>query len=134
MAVETVRQERSLSQLLVDLTNQTRQLFEQEVALAKAEVNETISNYVRHAIHLVVAGAIAYAALLVLIAAAVLGAATWLGMPLWGAAAMVGGLLLIVAAVLYTIGRSGMRRETPVPTQTIESVKENVEWAKRHAQ
>jgi hypothetical protein len=133
MAVETVKQDRSLSQLFTDLTNETRHLFSQEVALARAEVSETVSNYTRYAMWMAAAGALAYAALLALIAAAALGASVWFELPLWASCGIVGGLLLIVALILFVSGRSGMRRESPVPTRTIETLKENVEWAKQHA-
>jgi hypothetical protein len=54
-----------------------------------------------------------------------------LGMPLWAAALIVTVLWAVVAAVLALRGRRELREATPpVPEQTIETVKEDVEWAK----
>jgi hypothetical protein len=53
------------------------------------------------------------------------------GMADWGAALIVGVVLLAVAAGLAILGRNKIRQATPpVPEQTVESVKEDVEWAK----
>ena len=133
MALETAKPERPLSQLFTDLNRETRQLLSQEVALARAEVSEKVAHYARYGGRLAVAGALAYAGLLALVAAAALGTAVLFNLALWASATIVGTLLLIVALVLFQSGLSAMRREDPIPRQTMESVKENVEWVKQHA-
>ena len=52
-------------------------------------------------------------------------------MPAWLAALLVAVVYGVVAAVLAMRGRAKVKQATPpVPEQTIETVKEDVEWAK----
>ena len=52
-------------------------------------------------------------------------------MPAWAAALIVTGLWAAVAGVLVLQGRKKMQEMgNPVPEQTIETVKEDIEWAK----
>ncbi|MDJ0333634.1 phage holin family protein [Salinibacterium sp. G-O1] len=75
------------------------------------------------------AAAFAFFALMVLIAAAILGLATVL--PAWLAALIIGVVILIIAAVLALIGiRSVKRGVPPAPTDTIESIKKDVRTIK----
>jgi hypothetical protein len=67
-----------------------------------------------------------------LTAFAILGLATFL--PDWLSALIVG---VVLAAAAYVLARQGKERVeeagTPVPEQAIETVKEDVEWAKTRA-
>ncbi|MGV8894947.1 MAG: phage holin family protein [Rhodoglobus sp.] len=75
------------------------------------------------------AAAFAFFALMVLIAAAILGLATVL--PAWLAALIIGVVILIIAAVLAMIGiRSVKKGVPPAPTDTIESIKKDVRTIK----
>jgi hypothetical protein len=52
-------------------------------------------------------------------------------MPNWLAALLVGANYAVVAAVLFSVGKSRVREAGPlVPEQTVNSVKEDVQWAK----
>jgi hypothetical protein len=51
-------------------------------------------------------------------------------MPLWLAALIVTVLWGIVAAALAAKGRAELRSATPPVPQTIETVKEDIQWAK----
>jgi hypothetical protein len=74
---------------------------------------------------LVGAATFVFFALLVLIAAAVLGLATVL--PGWAAALIVGGVILLIAVVLALLGISNLKKGVPpAPTETIESIKKDV--------
>ena len=75
------------------------------------------------------AGAIGLAALGALTACFILALDTI--MPAWLAALIVAVVYGIVAFVLVKQGQARIKRATPpVPEQTIETVKEDVEWAK----
>jgi hypothetical protein len=50
------------------------------------------------------------------------------GLPLWGCHAIVAGLFLGTGACLFLAGRRMFASFTPVPEQTIQTAKENVEW------
>lgn len=68
-------------------------------------------------------------AVLVLLAAAVAGLATVL--PVWAAALIVGGVILLIAVILALIGLASLKRGLPpAPTDTIESVKLDVRTIK----
>jgi hypothetical protein len=51
-------------------------------------------------------------------------------MPLGWAALVVAAVWLLASAVLFAVGRSRLRRVNPVPEQTIDTVKEDVQWAR----
>lgn len=74
---------------------------------------------------LVGAATFAFFAVLVLIAAAVLGLATVL--PAWAAALTIGGAVLVIAVILALIGISSLKKGVPpAPTETIKSIKKDV--------
>ena len=55
-------------------------------------------------------------------------------MPAWLAALLVAVVYGIIAFVLVKQGQASMKRATPpVPTLTIETLKEDVQWAKTQA-
>jgi membrane protein implicated in regulation of membrane protease activity len=53
-------------------------------------------------------------------------------MPNWAAALIVGAALAVAAAVLLTAGVKQFKQIHPTPERTVETIKENVEWAKQH--
>ncbi|HEX3604752.1 MAG TPA: phage holin family protein [Candidatus Dormibacteraeota bacterium] len=122
-------QDRSVPELMRELAQETSTLVRQELALAKAEVTQTAK---RTGIGI---GELGGAALIGLFALACLTvcaiAALALAMPVWLAALVVAAVYGAAAAFL---GLSGKRQITrampPAPEQTIETVKEDVEWAK----
>lgn len=119
--------EPSLGELFSDLAYDARTLVIQEVALAKSEMSQKISQGKRGTTFLGIGGAIAYAGLLALIGAAIL--ALDLVMPAWLAALIVGVVVAIVGYMLIQKGLNELKPKELKPTQTIESVKETKEWA-----
>jgi Putative Actinobacterial Holin-X, holin superfamily III len=72
---------------------------------------------------------IAHLAVIFLLLAA--SAALALVVPVWAALLIVGGSLMIVAAILVLAARRGIEASTPVvPPQTIERVKQDVQWVR----
>jgi hypothetical protein len=51
-------------------------------------------------------------------------------MPIGWAAVITAVVLGIVAAVLFVLGRKQFRQVNPKPEQTVETLKEDVQWAK----
>ena len=127
-ANNTDARERPLGELVKDLAGQTSTLVQQEIQLAQAELTAKGKLAGRGAGML--AGA-AIAGLLALIAlTAGLIAALDTGLPLWLAALLVMLLWGVVAAVLATRGRKELQQATPPVPQTVETVKEDIQWAK----
>jgi uncharacterized membrane protein YqjE len=121
--------DRSLGELLKQLSEQTTRLVHQELELAKAELAAKGKQAGQGAGLFGGAGALGLAALGALTACFIL--ALDLVMPAWLAALVVAVVYGIIAFVLVKQGQARIRRASPpVPTQTIETVKEDVEWAK----
>jgi uncharacterized membrane protein YqjE len=121
--------DRSLPELLRQLSQETTQLVHQELELAKAELQQKGKQAGAGAGMFGGAGALGLAALGALTACFIL--ALDLIMPAWLAALLVAVVYGIIAFVLVKQGQAKLKQATPpVPEQTIETVKEDVEWAK----
>jgi uncharacterized membrane protein YqjE len=121
--------DRSLGELLKQLSQETTQLVHQELELAKAELQQKGKQAGMGAGLFGGAGAIGLAALGALTACFIL--ALDAVMPAWLAALIVAVVYGIIAFVLFKQGQARIKRATPpVPEQTIETVKEDVEWAR----
>jgi len=121
--------DRSLGELLKQLSEQTTRLVHQELELAKAELQQKGRQAGMGAGMFGGAGALGLAALGALTACFIL--ALDAVVPAWLAALIVAVVYAIIAFVLVKQGQARVRRATPpVPTQTIETVKEDVEWAR----
>jgi hypothetical protein len=122
-------EQRSVSELLQQLTEQTTRLAQKEIELAKAEMAVKGKRLGIGASAFSAAGLIAVLALGAVTAAAILGLAT--ALESWLAALVVAGVYLLVAGGLALYGRSRVQAATPpVPEQTAESVKEDLEATK----
>ena len=121
--------DRPIGELLRDLSQQTTTLMRQELELAKAEVAQKGKKAGAGAGLLGAAGVAGLATLGAFTAFLILVLNTFL--PAWAAAGIVTLLYAIPAAVLALRGRDKVKEATPLaPEQTIETVKEDVEWAK----
>ncbi len=122
------KDDRSLGELFSELAQDTSTLVRKEVQLAKTEMSQKASRVGKDVGFLAVGGAVAYAALLAVLA----GVIVLLGqvIPMWLSALLVG---LVVAGVGYFLVRRGLdalKREDLAPRQTIETLKEDQQWAK----
>jgi hypothetical protein len=125
-------EERSVSELLQQLTEQTTRLAQKEIELAKAEMAAKGKRLGIGAGAFSAAGSIALFALGAVTAAAILGLAT--ALEDWLAALIVAGVYLLVAGALALFGRSKVQAATPpVPEQAAESVREDLESTKEKA-
>ena len=126
-------EDRPLPELMKTLADQTTTLVRQEIDLAKAEFSEKGKKAGQGAGMFGGAGVIGFLALAALTAAAILGLAT--ALPDWLAALIVGLVYAGVAGVLALQGRNKVQEAgPPIPEQTVETVKEDVEWAKTQKQ
>jgi hypothetical protein len=121
--------DRSLGDLFSDLSRDITTLVRQEINLARAELGQTTSKVGRDIGFLAVGGLVIYAGFLGILAAIVIILGT-IGLPWWLSALIVG---LIVAGVGYLLVRRGLdalKKENFAPQKTVETLKEDVEWAK----
>ena len=122
----------SLGDLLKGLSTDISALVRQEVALAKVEMNEKARTYAGASAMMVVAAMLALLAIGVLTACVIL--AIDVALPAWLAALIVGVAYLVIAGILVLVGVALLRRAgKPVPEQTIETIKEDVSWARQRA-
>ena len=122
------QRDRPIGELVKDLAGQTSTLVRQEIKLAQAELTTKGKVAGRGA------GMLAGAAVFGLLALGALTAALIAlldkAMDTWIAAVIVMVLWAIVAAVLAKVGQSALKRATPPAPQTVETVKEDIKWAK----
>ena len=123
--------DRSLSDILQDTIRNVQEIMRSEVRLAKTEIREEAAK-AKASTLLLGAGAItAIFAVLFLLLAGVYALA--LVIPLWAAALIVGAALAVVASIVLTAGMRRFKQIHPTPERTVETIKENVEWAKQQA-
>lgn len=120
---------RSLGELFASLSKDTTTLVRQEIELAKTEISEKVSDAVKNVVALVVGGAVAYAALILILAAVAVGLAQI--MEPWLAVLIVGVVVAIIGLVLVQKGLSALKNLSLVPEKTIETLKEDKEWAQQ---
>ncbi len=128
-AVDT---EASAGELVKNLTEQVSLLIRDELKLAEYEMTRKAKRLGRGAGMFGGSGLVALYAIGCLLAAAIIGLASVL--PAWAAALIVGGALLVIAGVAALMGKSQVSKGVPpVPEQTVQSVKADVEEIKERA-
>jgi uncharacterized membrane protein YqjE len=123
---------RPLGELVEQLSADVRELVRAELALAKAELLGSVRRMAVAAGLAAVAAVVGLLALGTLAATAVIALANvW---PAW-LAALVAALVLAALAGIMMISclKIGRRAVPPKPVETIESLKEDVEWVKTRA-
>jgi hypothetical protein len=120
---------KALGDLFSDLAGNMSELVRKEVALAKLEVAEKAKFVGKNVGYLVVGGAVAYAAMLVIIAGIVMLLDKV--MPDWGAALLVGIVVGVVGWLLISKARAALQATDMTPQQTVETLKEDAAWVKQ---
>jgi hypothetical protein len=126
--MDTRRDDRSLGELFAELSRETSALVRQEVNLAKAEMTQKAREVGKDAGYMAAGGAVAYAGFLVILAALVLLIGLWI--PMWVSALIVGVIVAGVGGFLALRGKDRLTKTSMAPEQTVDTLKENVRWAK----
>jgi hypothetical protein len=121
-------EERSLRELIGQLSRDGSLLLQQEVALAKQELTEKAKSVSTSAGAIAVGALVLYAGALTLIAGLVLALA--LALPAWLSAVVVGLVVTLVGGVLLARGKKSLENLDLKPKKTIASVKRDVEMMK----
>jgi hypothetical protein len=127
--MQRTNDERSLGELFADLARDMGTLVSQELALARTELTDKATRVGKDIAMLAVGGLVAYAGLLAIVAAVIVLIADR-GVPLWVSALVVG---LVVAGIGYLLvqrGLTALKHQDLSPRQTIQSIKEDAQWAK----
>jgi hypothetical protein len=119
--------DRSLGELMAELTGEIGTLVRKEIELATTELSAKASDAGRHVAVAAAGGALVHAGLLVLLAAVVV-ALSQAGLQPWVAALVVAALTIAVGYALVATSVSRLKRARFAPRNTIESIKETARW------
>jgi hypothetical protein len=120
---------RSLGDIVGQLTTDLSHLMRAELSLAKAEAKEEVGRAGKGAGVLAGAGVAGQLVLVFASLALMFGLGRWMA---WGWAALIVAVAwAAVAAVLASTGRRALRRAAPPLQETVETLKEDAQWAKR---
>ena len=125
--------ERSLGDLFRDLTGGASTLVRQEIALAKAELRESVSALLRDAGRVVVAGAVALVGVLCLVAFGIVALGDALD-NYWLSALIFAVLFLAVGAVLGRSALADLRGRNLRPDETLDTLRADRKWARDEVQ
>lgn len=115
---------RSLAEIVSDLKRDLTTLVREELSLARVEITEKSKRLRRGAVSLVVGGVIAFAGLLSLVAAVILGLDQALHAP-WLSSAIIGAILSMTGLVCMSAARKHF--EGLAPRETVESLRRSKE-------
>ena len=118
------RPKRSLFSLIADLPGYFMDLVRSEIEQLKKELVTRLAQAGIGIGLLLAAATVLFFALAVFITAAILGLSEVLAP--WAAALIVGGGLLVIAAILVAIGLASLKRGSQGPTESIDSIKKDV--------
>lgn len=129
---ETNHDRRSIRELVDQLSEDVRGLARAEVSVIRAELEEKVRRLAVGAGLIAVAGVLGLTALGALVATAIIALANVLAT--WLAALIVTIVLLLLAGIAVLVGVKILRRGVPpAPTESVDSIKEDVSWVKARA-
>jgi hypothetical protein len=128
--MDELRQDRSIGELLGQLTQDLGLLVRQEAQLAKSEMQAKLSRVVANLVSLAAGGVVALIGALGLTAAIILLLVDPVGLAPWLAALLVGGLLAAVGFGMLRGGLRALKEIDPTPRRTVESIKDDIQLAK----
>lgn len=125
--------EPSLGDLFKQLANDSTTLIKQEVALAKAELSNSLGRATSDAVWIAVGGGVAMVGALVLVACLVVGLGQLIG-SYWLSALIVGLLFVIIGGALAMSYLNKLKQVEMKPDATIQTLKEDKQWAQAEVQ
>jgi len=132
--VQAPPEEASMSGLLRGIINDIGDLIRQELRFARSEFKSDARKMLRAGVALALGagvaglGVVLVAFMLVHLIHHLSGAPDSASIPLWGCYGIVAAVFLVVGAGLSFMGYNALQKLNPLPDQTAQSVKENVEW------
>jgi hypothetical protein len=123
---------RSAKDLLRQLVDDVAMLLRKELALAAAEVGQSVDEAKKGATSMVTGGAVLYAGLLFLLAAVALWIATML--PAWMAVLIVGAATTLVGLIMVLTGKRKVRARSFAPNRTVDSLRKDKHAIRRQMQ
>jgi uncharacterized membrane protein YqjE len=124
----TPQTHRSVPEVLQDIVGNLQEIIRSEFRLAKTELEEKAAKAAKPAATFGAGLVLAFYGIGFLLLASVYGMSTV--MAAWLAALLVGAILAIVSIALISSSGKKLKRVNPTPDKTIQSLEENVQWAK----
>lgn len=124
-------QDTSVGGLLRQLTREVPSLFTKELALAKAELSESLRATKAGAASVATGGAVLLAGFIILLLAAVYFLATM--MEPYLAALIVGGVVMVIGLIMVSAGKKKFEASSFKPDRTLHSIQKDKEAVRGHA-
>lgn len=124
-------QDSSVGGLLRQLTREVPSLFTKELALAKAELSESMRATKAGAASVATGGAVLLAGFIILLMSAVYFLSTL--MEPWLAALIVGGVVVVIGLIMVSAGKKKFEASSFKPDRTIHSLHKDKEVVRGHA-
>ena len=123
-------EERSIGTLFGELSQDVALLVRQEAQLAKTEMQQKLSKVTTDLVSVASGAILALVSGLALMAAIILLLIDPIGVKPWLAAFIVAAVLGTVGWVLLQRGLKNLKRTDPTPRRTLETIKDDIQWAK----
>jgi len=130
MATETVSppEGQSVTGLVSGIIEDAQELLKQQVALVRAELKADFHRAVQAAMLLALGGVIAVPALFLICNMVVFMLHELAGLSVWASYGLVGGVFVVLSAILIGVGIQRFRSFNLMPDQSVETFKENLRW------
>jgi uncharacterized membrane protein YqjE len=125
--------EPSLAELMGSLVSDAQTLVRKEIELARTELSDELTKLKQAGLVLGVGAAVAGVGALLLVLMLVQLLIAW-GLAPWLAYLIVGGALLAIGALALLGGVRRVQSIDPLPRETLDTVREDVEWLKEQSQ
>ncbi|HEX7028206.1 MAG TPA: phage holin family protein [Gammaproteobacteria bacterium] len=113
----------SVPGLVRQLADEVSSLFSKEVALAKVEVAESVSEAKKGAGSMITGGAVLYAGLIFLLLAAVVGLAQVV--EFWLSSLIIGGVVAIIGLIMVQAGKKKIQPSSLKPEHTLNTLQKD---------
>jgi hypothetical protein len=123
--------DRSLGELMAELSRETGTLVRKEFELATTELSTRMREATGHAATAGVGAALLHAGVLVALAAVVIVLGR-VGLPLWLAAVVVAAVSMLGGYLMMNSGVRRLKQTSFTPRHTIETLTENAKWTTGH--
>jgi hypothetical protein len=123
-------EERSIGELFGELSQDMGLLVRQEAQLAKTEMQAKLSKVTTDLVSLAAGGTVALVGGLALTAFLILLLIDPIGLKPWLSALIVGVVFGIVGWMMLQRGLKNLKQTDPTPRRTVDTLKDDIEWAK----
>ena len=123
-------EERSIGELFGALSQDVALLVRQEGQLAKTEMQQKLNQVTRDLVSLASGGVVALEGGLAITAAIILLLIDPIGLKPWLAALIVGAVMGLIGWMMLQKGLKDLKRTDPTPRRTVDTIKDDIQWAK----